>query len=69
MAEVHEQKYQGVSTDHPGIKDFIKGAHKQGRSKEEIAKLSGMPIEVVERHIRGSAPTRDEVEQARRGGR
>jgi len=67
MAEVRDQKVQGVSVDHPRIRDFIKGAAKQGRSREEIAKLSGQPLEVVDRHIRDARkPTQDEVESQRR---
>ena len=43
--------YQGVDVDHPDIVRNIIIMAKNGKSKEEIAVLVGMPWEVVDRHI------------------
>lgn len=41
-----------LSVDHPGIKRGIENAKKSGLNKEQIAKVIGVPVEVVERHSR-----------------
>ncbi len=51
-ADVREPTYQGVSVNHPSIVATIKKMAKEGRKKEEIARIVGMPMEVVERHSR-----------------
>ena len=45
-----EPTYQGVSVEHPRIVDAIKNLAKQGKSKDEIRRIVGMPNEVIERH-------------------
>ena len=49
------REYQGVDVDHPRIVEFVKQATKNGLPKEQIAKLAGMPVEVVEKHQREQA--------------
>lgn len=44
------QEYKGVDTEHPQLVNFIKSAKKLGKSKEEAAKLAGVPYEVVDKH-------------------
>lgn len=51
-AEVRDPHYAGVSTEHPSIVASIHNMTKQGKSKEEIQRVVGMPREVVERHQR-----------------
>ena len=40
--------YQGVHVDHPTIVDAIKNLVKQGRRREDIVRIVGMPHEVVQ---------------------
>lgn len=42
-------EYKGVSVEHPVIRDYIKNAKKQGFTKEHASKISGMPMEVVDK--------------------
>jgi hypothetical protein len=49
-AEVRTPMYQGVSVDHPSIVSAIKNMTKDGQRVEEIARVVGMPIEVVRKH-------------------
>lgn len=41
-------QYQGVDVQHPRIVEAIKVLAKQGKSTQEIAKVVGMPHEVVD---------------------
>lgn len=41
-------EYQGVRTDHPRIVEAIKTLLEQHKGKDEIAKIVGMPREVVD---------------------
>lgn len=50
MAEVREQKYAGVSVDHPRIIEVCKQMEKDGRTVGEIVAITGQPAEVVRRH-------------------
>ncbi len=45
-------KYAGVNVEHPDIKATIKNMVVQGKKNEEIAKVVGMPHEVIERYRR-----------------
>lgn len=47
-------KYQNVDVDHPSIVSAIQNLSKQGKRKEEIMKVVGMPAEVIERVQRDS---------------
>ena len=49
MSEVTSPKYAGVDVDHPRIVEYIRNMLKQGEKKEKIAKVVGMPLEVVDR--------------------
>ena len=51
-ASVESTHYAGVSVEHPTIISTIKNMVKQGKKKEEIMRVVGMPGEVVERHSR-----------------
>lgn len=51
-AEVRDPHFAGVSTEHPSIVTSIQNMTRQGKSKEEICRVVGMPMEVVERHQR-----------------
>ena len=41
-------KYQGVDVQHPRIVEAIQVLAKQGKSTDEIARVVGMPHEVVD---------------------
>jgi len=45
-------EYQGVDTEHPRIVEAIKTLAKQNKQVYEIAKLVGMPYEVIEKYVR-----------------
>lgn len=47
----YDPKYQGVSVDHPSIVAAIENLARQGKEKMEIAKIVGMPYEVVDKHV------------------
>ena len=47
-------KYHNVDVDHPTIVSAIQNLSKQGKRKEEIMKVVGMPAEVIERVQRDS---------------
>lgn len=49
MAEEHGT-YQGVSVNHPSIVAAIHNTKKSGGTKESAMKITGMPMEVVDRH-------------------
>ena len=49
-------RYNGVDIDHPTIADAIKNMVKQGRKIEEIARVVGVPHEVVKRHAPDAKP-------------
>lgn len=42
--------YRDVNVDHPRIVDAIKTLTRQGKKVEDIAKVVGMPPEVVKKH-------------------
>jgi hypothetical protein len=42
-------QHKGVSVEHPTIKEYVKNMAKKGESKEHAMKVSGMPMEVVDR--------------------
>ena len=42
----------GVSVEHPTIREYIRNAAKQGFPKEHAMKITGMPMEVVDKHYR-----------------
>ena len=42
-------KVAGVPVDHPRITEFVRNCAKDGRSKADAVKLSGMPGEVVDK--------------------
>jgi len=44
-------EYQGVNVEHPRIVEAIRTMVKRGESKERIAKIVGMPYEVVDKHV------------------
>lgn len=48
--EVKEPEYNGVNVNHPSIIAGIQNMTRQGRPKEEIMQVIGVPGEVVERH-------------------
>ncbi len=43
-------KHKGVDVNHPAIVRSIKQMHNEGRSREDIIRLVGMPAEVVRKH-------------------
>ena len=43
-------KASGVDVDHPSIVSTIKNGAKQGMSREQIMKITGMPKEVVQKY-------------------
>jgi hypothetical protein len=52
-AEVKEPKQQdGVNVDHPSLVAAAKNLASQGKTREEIAKITGLPIEVAEKYER-----------------
>lgn len=48
MSTVEGQKYQGVDLTNPRIKEYAKNMIKNGEKNEQIAKVVGIPHEVVE---------------------
>lgn len=50
--EVSEVKFAGVDVSHPSIVSTIRTGVKNGMGAEHLQKITGMPMEVVERHIR-----------------
>lgn len=42
-------KYNGVDVDHPRIVEATKNLIKQGKRREEVMKIIGMPHEVIQR--------------------
>lgn len=44
-------EYKGVRTDHPRIVEAIQALAKQGKTKEQISKVVGMPYEVVDKYV------------------
>lgn len=44
-------KYNGVDVNNPRIVEYIKSAAKQGKTKQEVMKLVGMPYEVVDKYF------------------
>lgn len=44
--------YQGVRVDHPDIIAGIENLARQGRTNEDICRIIGMPVEVVEKYAR-----------------
>lgn len=42
-------EYNGVSVEHPRIREYGRNMAKQGIPKEQAAKLLGMPREVVDK--------------------
>ena len=49
---VRTPEHQGVSVEHPRIIEAIKNLSKQGRTREDIVKIVGMPGEVVAKYDR-----------------
>lgn len=47
-AEVEGQKYKGVDVTNPRIREYAKNMIKEGRPREEICRVIGMPHEVIE---------------------
>lgn len=45
-------QYNGVDVNHPSIIAAIQNMTKQGKRKEEIMRVVGVPAEVVESHQR-----------------
>jgi len=45
-------EYQGVDVEHPRIVEAIKNLAREGRSTDEIARIVGMPYEVVRKYER-----------------
>ena len=43
-------EYGGVDVDHPSIIAAVQNMTKQGKKKEDIMKIVGVPAEVVEMH-------------------
>lgn len=43
-------KHKGVDVNHRAIVDCIQRMHSEGRSKEDIMRIVGMPKEVVQKH-------------------
>lgn len=53
MIEVNDPKQtDGVSVHHPTLVDYAKNMAKAGKPREEIAKRTGLPIEVAEKYER-----------------
>jgi hypothetical protein len=50
VVRVETPTYAGVSVEHPRIVDTIKQCAKQGMSKEQAMKITGMPMVVVDKH-------------------
>jgi hypothetical protein len=44
-------EYQGVDVEHPRIVEAIKTLAKQDKQIYEIAKIVGMPYEVVQKYV------------------
>jgi len=44
--------YQGLDVDHPRIVEAIRVLAGQRKTPEQIAKVVGMPYEVVQKHLR-----------------
>lgn len=42
------QKYKGVSVDNPRIVEYSKNMIKGGSSDEQISRVVGMPVEVIQ---------------------
>jgi hypothetical protein len=51
MPEEHGT-YQGVSVDHPSIVAACQNIAKSGGTKEEAQRITGMPMEVVDKHFK-----------------
>lgn len=47
--EVRGPMYAGVSVEHPRIISAITMMAKQGKSREDIRRVVGMPMEVIDR--------------------
>lgn len=45
-------EYKGVDVEHPTIREYVRNAAKQGWEKERAMKISGMPMEVVDKIYR-----------------
>src|SRR3972149_40147 len=45
-------KYQGVDVDHPRIIEAVKNLVKAGKKTDEIARVVGMPHEVIRKYER-----------------
>lgn len=43
-------EYNGVDTEHPSVRDGIRVLQSQGKRKEEIMRIIGVPKEVVDKH-------------------
>lgn len=52
VAEVGTPSYAGVSVEHPRIVEAIKAGAKNGLTKEQVQKVVGMPMEVIEKHYK-----------------
>ena len=53
-AKVTTPQYAGLDVDHPRIVDAIKQGAKRGMTKEQIQKVVGMPMEVVDKHFQNA---------------
>ena len=45
-------EYQGVDVEHPRIVEAVKALTKQHKKTEDIARIVGMPHEVVRKYMR-----------------
>ena len=52
QTEVTTPMFAGVDVNHPSIVSTIRNGVKQGMSAEHLRKITGMPMEVVEKHVR-----------------
>jgi len=53
--EMRSPSYAGVDVNHPRIVEAITALSKQGKRVEEIAKIVGMPAEVIRKHQDGAS--------------
>lgn len=42
--------YGGVEVDHPTIKKYVEQGQKQGMTKEQVMKIVGQPMEVIDKN-------------------
>ncbi len=52
-------KHKGVDVNHPAIVRSIKQMHSEGRSREDIIRIVGMPAEVVRKHTEAADKEKD----------